>query len=191
MPNASRADTPLVVCPYTKLDGRTRVALTGRAARLAFVHVGGSPSAYADLLVELWARGEAFVLVEHDIEIHDGVLPELAACPEPWCLFPYARLLPGPKVRWDGRGWGPGVALLSNNLGCTRWSAELMAALPDLMTEVRNTARPGLPAGHWSRLDDVSAQLLSLAGYEPHVHHPEVLHHHWLDRWNCCACGCG
>ena len=134
-------------------------------------------------------RGEPFVLVEHDVEVHARVLPELEECTEPWCTFPFARLLPGPHSTWDGEGWGPGIALLERSLGCVRFSVKLMAAEPDLMVELGEMSIGGTAPGHWKRLDDGIAQLLDNRRYGVHVHHPEVKHHHWLERWEACSCG--
>jgi hypothetical protein len=177
-----------VVCPYTTLHPLTRASFRF-SQRTVCTHLGSDDRSYWEFLSRLWAKGESVVLVEHDIEVHSGVVPGFESCPEPWCVHPFSRLLPGPHSTWDGDGWSAGIALLTKSLGCVRWSAELMAAEPDLMEEVGEYAFPGLPAGHWRRLDDGIAQILEAHKYSVHVHSPEVRHHHFLERWDCCACG--
>ena len=179
-----------VICPYTNLHPLTRDSLR-LAPRAVCTRLGNGDRSYWEFLSRLWAKGESVVLVEHDIEVHSGVVPGFESCPEPWCSHPFSRLLPGPHSTWDGEGWSAGIALLTKSLGCVRWSAELMAAEPDLMTVVGQMAFPGLPPGHWRRLDDAIAQVLEARKYSVHVHVPEVKHHHHLiDRgWDVCSCG--
>lgn len=174
------------ICPYTRIHPRVRESL--RSERLVFVHLGTDDS-YWGLLSRLWARAEPFILVEHDIEVHPRALPELEACSEPWCLFPFSRLLPGPHSSWDGEGWSAGIPLLDKSLGCVRWSVELMTGEPDVMEVVGTMSCGGSPPKHWCRLDDAIAQVLERRGYHPHIHHPEVTHHHFLERWDRCSCG--
>ena len=129
--------------------------------------MGGSPYAYAELLARLWAEGDGFVVVEHDIEIHGDVLPGFAACGEPWCVFPY----PGP-------GDHAGNRLLDHALGCTRFGASLLKAEPGV---------PPGPGSHWGSLDARLYHVLVGRGYRPHVHLPPVVHHH--ERDGRCDCG--
>jgi hypothetical protein len=179
----------VVVCPYTTLHPLTRSSLTGLSSRTVFTRLGSDDRSYWEFLSRLWAKGEAVVLVEHDVEIHPHVLVEAESCDCDWATWPFARLLPGPHSTWDGTEWSAGIPLLTKSLGCVRWSAELMAAEPDLMEEVGEMSCGGVPAGHWKRLDDAIAQILEARGYSVHVHSPEVRHHHFLERWNVCACG--
>jgi hypothetical protein len=178
----------LIVVPYTRLHARTRAALSGTDAVYWRLDRNDDRS-YWKLLASLW--GGELVIVEHDVEIHQGVLPGFASCPEPWCTFPFARLLRGPHSSWTGSEWGPGIALLEKSLGCTRFSAELARSEPDLMEELGELSLGGQPPGHWKRLDDGIAHLLERRGYKVHVHHPEVIHHHWLGEqgWDACTCG--
>jgi hypothetical protein len=180
-----------VLVPYTRLHPRTGAALE-RYRDTTYVQLDPDDDRhYWAVLAEWWDRGEAFVIVEHDIEIHGGVLGEFEACPEPWCTFPYARLLCGPHSSWSVEAWGPGIPLLDKSLGCTRFSAELVRAEWDLLDRLGEWSIGGSPPGHWKRLDDGSAVLLHERGYQVHVHHPEVTHHHWLgpQGWNACTCG--
>jgi hypothetical protein len=153
-----------VVCPYTSLHPLAEQALADYAPLADCLELHEADD-YYKLLCELWAAGEAFLVVEHDIEIHEGVLPALETCPEPWCLYGYGG--PTPEHLFIG------------SLGCTRFSAALLTAVPALMT--------ALPVRHWQRLDCEILPALRTAGFEPHVHEPPVLHHHVYN--DCCACG--
>lgn len=130
---------------------------------------------YWQLLGRLWAEpgyGD-LVVIEHDVEIHNLVLPEFADCREPWCTFPYQG--PGPTVP---------EGLLLTSLGCVRFTAELREAVPDAVVRYRPD---GAPEGDWRRLDVRICHELQMAGVEVHVHEPPVRHHHvYAGR---CACG--
>jgi hypothetical protein len=114
------------------------------------------PAAYHRLLAKLWSEGIGFLNIEHDVAIHSEVIPQLEACPEPWCLFPYSG----------------GTALLYEGLGCVRFSTKLLRALPDVVATLDCTM--------WWQLDYNLAGRLRAAGYAPHVHEPPVGHFH---RW--------
>lgn len=172
-----------VVAPYTVvgapgiergLHPLCEAALARYAPQAELFDLGNSPTAYHALLSELWAAGGSFLVVEHDIEIGAHVVPEAEACPEPWCAWPYV-------VGSSREGF------IESSLGCTRFSAEILTAVPDLMSM--------LPVRDWRRLDCEMSPRLRAAGFEPHVHAPPVLHHHTYPRlpeegggvW--CACG--
>ena len=178
-----------VVAPFVRFHPKATRALDSYASGAERVPVGGSDSAYFELLSGLWRAREAFLLIEHDVEIRAGLVEEAANCPEPWCIWPYQRLLPGPHSSWVDGAYGPGVALLERSLGCTRFSRALLVREPDLMESVPKVPIAWESRGHWRRLDDAIGHLLGLRGYSPHVHHPEVRHHHWLARWERCSCG--
>lgn len=165
-----------VVCAYTKIHPRTEAALLRHAPQAERVSVAESDTAYCALLTRLWEQGKTFLLVEHDIAIHAKVIPITRRCAEPWCAWPYL-----------GAGfWDEGDALLYNSLGCTKFSAELMAAEPDLMA-VAGAMDGGLFAGDWRRMDvSILATLIS-RGYQPHTHLPVVTHHHFYPIHGC-AC---
>ena len=157
------------VCPYTQLQPLAERALARFAPDADCVYLGvTSLTAYHGWLCEMWAAGEGFLLVEHDTEIHATVLPELTACPEPWCLFPY-----------NGPGAPESDRLLQGALGCTRFSTALLQAQPGFMASI--------PTRNWQRMDCEILPRLRTLGYEPHIHMPPVLHHHIYD--GLCACG--
>lgn len=151
-----------LVCPYTYLHPLAEDAL--EPYEVEFVDMGYQHDSYYKLLCSLWADKQSFLIVEHDIEIHPAVVPELEACPEPWCLYPYR----GPDDVW-----------LDSSLGCTRFSAELLESLPQFMID--------LPVRDWRRLDCEITPRLHWAGHHQHIHSPLVSHHHV--RNDVCDCG--
>lgn len=122
----------------------------------------------------MWEDGESFLNIEHDIEVHSEVFAQLLgcercgmpACEEPWCVFPFP---------------GAGGGLLFRSLGCTRFGAEMMKAVPDLFST--------LPVRDWRRLDTEIAYTLEQKGFHPHFHWPPVPHHHYRPERNQCDCG--
>lgn len=136
-------------------------ALRGLSVRR--VNLAGDPYAYGRLLGELWATGEEFCVVEGDIAPQPATLAGLAGCPREWCPCPYP---------------GPGGVTLTRSLGCTRFSAGLLAAHPTLVADALGVDdSTDTPPGHWARLDVRVAGLLTAAGVNPHPH-PAVAHHH-------------
>jgi hypothetical protein len=108
-----------VVVPFTVLAPETDAALTRHAPDAERVDVSEDDYAYWRLLSDLWAAGEPFTVIEHDIVIHRGVLPAFDACPAPLCAFRYSMPIFGPIV----------------GLGCTKFGAEVIEAVPDLWAE--------------------------------------------------------
>jgi hypothetical protein len=168
-----------VVCPYTEFHPLAEAVLKRHAPQAEYFYVGQTDQSYFNLLAEVWAAGCGFLLVEHDIEIRAGVVREARACPEPWCTWPYS-----------GPGWSDpaGDALWYESLGCVRFSTQLLAAEPDLMSVAYAiTDRQGRPAGDWRALDVSIAPTLKDRGYRAHHHRP-VLHHHFYPPEGC-SCG--
>ncbi len=152
----------MIVLPYTRLHPAT--------ARLANRHAPGhvrvrldpaDPHAYWALLAEAWREPGDLLIVEQDIGIHAGVVPGLLACREPWCGHPYPI--------------GEQVLVC---LGCTRFSAALKAAEPDLLEAVGADDSGGMPARDWRYLDVKILTALRGRGYEQHRHDPPVRHYH-------------
>lgn len=171
-----------VVVPHTEMHPLTDRALHRWAPSAERIDVSTSETAYWELLAGLWAAGEPFAVIEHDIEIHEHVIPSFVDCPQPWCVFPYVW-------RW---GFTPSPALsdveglLTQALGCTRFGAACLKAHPDLLDHMgrRETTR-----SDWAHLDILLACQLRARGYTPHAHLPEVRHHAWPDGYPRCACG--
>lgn len=165
-----------VICPFVVPEPAKRglhpfceAALARYAPEAEMVDLGSRHDAYYALLREVWADGKAFLLVEHDIELHEAVIPELGACQEPWCLYAY------------NIGWPP--APVRSALGCVRFSARLLAEFPDAIA--------GLPVRGWQQLDCSLYPRLREAGFRPHEHEPLVAHHHRYAAPGGERCACG
>lgn len=159
-----------VLCCYTDLRPGTRAALAVHAPAAELVDVSGDPFAYSAQLTSRWDGTAALVVVEHDIVIHDAVMPAFAACPEPWCLYPY---------------WlRPGGPWLAHGLGCARFTAAVQRLVPaaELLAprsagcEVCAWAGSPVRPGCWRHVDACVAWALDAAGVRPHVHQPGVGH---------------
>jgi hypothetical protein len=119
-------------------------------------------AAYWKLLAAAWLEPGDLIVIEHDIGIHAGVVPGFTECREPWCGVAY------PLDR--------GVMLAC--LGCTRFTADLKAAEPDLLEVAGRVTGDGLPAKDWRRLDVRLGDELRRRGYSLHQHEPAVRHYH-------------
>ena len=155
-----------VVCPYTQLRPETRAALEGTGA--TFVDVSGD-DAYYWLLQAFWHRQEGVIVVEQDIVPPPGAIDELRDCPELWCARPY-------QVGINIDCW----------LGLTKFSPEIMAAVPDAFNRMERTT--------YDSLDGQLLPYLWQRGYHVHKHWPAVDHLHdcgdpQIVLASCCACG--
>ena len=157
-----------IVFPCTEIAHPLALsALHRHAPQAEIVDLGGEHDAYYRLLRSLWEAGESFLIVEHDIEIHAGVIPGMLACAGDWCVFGYY-------------GAGTPPEPLEHSLGCTRFAAPLLARQPGLMAS--------LPVRDWRRLDCEMFPALLTAGERRCVHQPMVDHHHVYPGM---ACSCG
>lgn len=150
-----------VLCAWTQLRPETRAALDEHARdhEVIYEDCRGREEAYFEAIERLWNAGASFVTVEHDIVIHDQVFQGFQECQEPWC----------------GHAYDLAVGLRPA-LGCTRFRAELLAAMPDAMAETKLEATSGVPPMAWYRIDVRLEQILQKAGYRQHVHEPPVVH---------------
>lgn len=150
----------LVTCPHAgPIAPETVAALDASGFPWQAADVSGAPTSYTRLLECLWAAGEPFAVVEHDIVPHPGALAELEACDRPWCAFGYPYL--------GGTHAG---------LGCARFSAALLAAVPNAVERTWAESTNVHPPGFWCQLDDRLSRSLRRAGYASHVHGPPVTH---------------
>lgn len=159
-PPAPRGTGPTAVyVPYTKVLPQV---VKGAPPFAVWVDVSSDPEAYWGLLLDLWDRQEDFVILEHDVVFQRGILGKFSVCPDPWCLHPYSPACPcgNPRCRETEQ----------NNLGCTRFRAELMVAVPDAVNSIPIELR------HFSRLCDGLAANLREAEFDHHFHEPGVSH---------------
>jgi hypothetical protein len=153
-------DKARVICPHTdKLSPEVFWALQASGNDFEMVDVGGSDSAYYELVSGLWRAQRSFTLVEHDIVVSWGTLASFNNCGHEWCASKYTYL--------RGNYWG---------LGCTRFRAPLLKRYPDLMDEVGEYDAPNHGKRHWCSLDQaLTTSLKSRKVDWPHVH-GEVRH---------------
>ena len=113
---------------------------------------------YSLFIADVWAYGEGFVIVEHDIAPWVGAIAQLTSCLEDWCMFRYAK-----------------SGGLSRGLGCTKFSTRLVREYPDLPDAWRGTSWPmidgtvGSPVAAVLRAEDPERVL-------PCYHTPSVAH---------------
>lgn len=147
-----------VICPHVgEPHPDTRNAL-GTGGCVSYIDLSADPEyGYAKLLRELWAAGEDFAVVEHDVVPTQDVLDEFHGCWHLYCAAPY-----------------PWTTTVGPALGCTRFSAALLEEYPDAMEiAARLPSDYGHP-GHYRQLDVRLMQtvLRDLYGLQPHCHAP-------------------
>lgn len=133
-----------IIVPYTRLY-RENVAALPEAR---FVEIKGDDG-YRLLLRDLWAAGEPFVLVEHDVAPTARQIQSLNTCDRAWCHYGY--------VAGD---WAP-------KFGCVRFSSQLIQATQGVWND---------PSWPWGQLDARFMDAAVSAGFLPHWHSPHVLH---------------
>jgi hypothetical protein len=161
-----------VYVPYTRIHPKTRAALDAHGGRWTPVDVSASHTAYFDALSRLWKVGdEDLIIVEHDVEITDQVVPSFQTCRRPWCTYSYAC-------------GADGLSVTDIGLGCVRFTRELRAAIPDLMDQVGRT--PVLYPHDWRCIDGPLSSVLGTAGIVHHCHGQVTHHHHY--SFQGCTC---
>lgn len=158
--------------PFTERHPQTEA---GAPSSAEWVDVSADDDAYWRVLCEWWARGETFMVVEHDVICRPDVIDQFLDCDEPWCAFPYD----------DMCHWGC-MEAWANTLGCTRFRSELIAAAPDALSSIPLEQRD------WHNLCDSIAgnkiggvdtlplrpHSVRAAGFSHHWHFPAIYHHH-------------
>lgn len=164
-----------MVVPFTV---RHPEVVAAAPSHTEWVDVSSDPFAYWRLMCDLWADGEAFLVVEHDVVCRPDVLVSFDECDCDWGVFPYT-----PICHWECQeAW-------ANMLGCTRFSAAIIAAVPDAVSSIPPEQRD------WHNLCDgiagdkvggMPAPLrpgsLRAANFSHHWHFPPVRHRSWEGR---------
>lgn len=169
-----------ILVPHVSLHPDARDALGQYAPGALRWKLGPHRTAYHWAWADHWdtcrRMGQALMIVEQDIVIHEGVVPGFLSCPESWCVYPYP---------------GPGGRPLTRSLGCVRWSHGLLLDQPDLPEAVgRIDDGDGIGPRDWRRLDVRIAMELERRGYTAHQHTPPVAHrHHYEPENQPCLCG--
>lgn len=143
------------------LDAYARYAPGGTTAVITPMDISG----YHEMVAVNWDYGYDLLVVEQDIVLHDQVFPQLEACGQDWCVFPYRH----PD---NGNGF------LTQALGCTRFSARFQAVVSladiDAVYGYCNICK-GQP-GCWVHLEGRISDAGLAAGFTRHVHWPSVGH---------------
>jgi hypothetical protein len=116
-----------IIVPFTKVHPDTRAALKPYGSRVEYVDVRAD-GAYWSLFRDLWAAGEDFILVEHDIVPHVGTIEHFDRCPSSWCSCPYHWKWK-PQYNWLA---DRSSKVIDNSLGCVRFRSEFLKQCPDL-----------------------------------------------------------
>lgn len=153
-----------IACFYTHLHPACKAALPPDTE---LVDTSGSDDAYWLELGKRWDGSSDLLVIEHDIEIHSSVVPQLMLCESDWCLFGYEY----------GPSW-PGEHLIDGALGCTRFSARLQCQFPLPFIAASVSANDDLPpVPFWHNCDLYIRRALNRAGVPQCQHRPLVTHH--------------
>jgi len=153
-----------IVCFYTDLHLACKKSLPPDAE---LVWTGDGDDHYWREISKRWGGFDDLLIIEHDMEIHDRVVPQLLECASPWCVFPYEY---GP--RW------PDAPLITQALGCTRFSSELQREFTTEFIAADVSAADGLPpVPFWHNCDLYIRRALTRAGLKECQHRPPVTHH--------------
>ena len=147
----------IVVVPFTYRHPLTVAAAPPEAE---WRNVSASPWSYWEVLCEVWARGESFVTLEHDVLWSEAVRAGLD-CWCSWAVHPY-----------EGFCHIECMTAWRASLGCTRFTRDLVRAVPDAVSNLEPRKRD------WHNLCDGIAENLHTAGFSGHWHFPAVEHHH-------------
>jgi hypothetical protein len=148
----------MIYCFHTALHPKAEESFDSFAPDIRYINTSAGPTLYAEIFNHLWKTTEGnLITLEHDIEIHAGVVESFEECPEPWCIYSYE----GP----------PRLGYLSRALGCTKFSEALRR---EVALDVGNR--------HWTQLDSTVALILALHGYRRAHLHGVVKHHHYYPQ---------
>ena len=158
----------IVLCVPMKLWDSTRVALRLHAPgaiikKLRTDDIEEPWNTYS----EYWRSAEDdLLIVEQDIVIHEDVIPQFEACPEPWCLFPFPHY-----SQPDGE-------LMTTGIGCNRFRREFLeqVTVEDVEAQGGNCIRCEGNPKCWAHLDGRTREAGEAKGFKIHVHYPPVGH---------------
>ena len=149
-----------VVVPWAKEFPEVRAALEADGIEAEYFYVGGSPTAYHELFLELWHSGQGWINVEQDIIPYPGAIADLEQCSCKW----------GGKPYWLGSVFGA-------YLGLTKFSDELVRDNPGVMDALDTLRDDGTPRRYFGRLDSRLGQVLNdQVGIAIETHWPAVVH---------------
>jgi len=132
----------MVYVPWTRLYPECREALAPSSP--VYTDVSGDDHAYWRMVRDLWAAGEPFTIVEHDVLVEPDTIRELDDCPDEWCAFAIASVDVGTGMSW--------VA----TFGCVRFRPSGAWPLADPVA--------------WTWLDMETEAALFALGWQKHLH---------------------
>jgi hypothetical protein len=129
-----------------------------------FVGTAADDFAYWDEIAARWGRGEDLMIVEHDVEVHDQVLPQFRECSGVWCSFPYEILAAG---HW-----------LESGTGCVRFTAAVqdLVSAAEIAAVSASCGRCQGQPGCWAHIDVRIALAMAAHDVQVHAHAPPVSH---------------
>ena len=160
--------------PFTEINQQV---VDSAPADAIWVDVSAHKDAYWEALRDIWDRGETFAIIEHDVICPPGIAELFDACECWWATHSYLQIC-HEECR---EAW-------ANQLGCTRFRAELIAACPDALSSIPEGRR------NWHNLcDEIAGNKiggvdqptlrpgsLRAANFSHHWHEPHVSHHPWF-----------
>lgn len=156
----------IVLCCPVNLWAETRESLAEHApgALIIPIPAGDITRPWRDYAAR-WGTDD-LLIVEQDVILHADVIPQLEACPEPWCLFP---------ARHPAQGGG----FMLDGIMCNRFRREFMEAVPVAAVEAQYGSCSrchGENPQCWAHLDGRTREAGEAAGFKIHVHWPSVGH---------------
>ena|ERR1700752_20103 len=146
-----------VVIPHTAVHP---VTLEAAPEHAEWIDVSVDGEAYWRAMCEWWADGETFIVLEHDVICRPDVLQGFESCDCAWAAHKYDDMCcPECSEAW------------ANTLGATRFTADLIAAVPGAASSIPPNLR------HWTNMCDGLGNNLRAAGFTHHWH-GEIEHHH-------------
>ena len=157
--------TTVLCCPVTLWDA-TRESLRKYApdAVIVPVPVGDISRAWQEHVIR-WGQDDLLV-IDQDVILHEDVIPQFEACPEPWCLFPY---------RHDAQGGD----FMDTGVGCNRFRREFQEKVPTAAIEAIPgccSRCQGVNRKCFAHIDGRTREAGEAAGFRLHVHWPSVGH---------------
>lgn len=153
-----------IIYPYA--GERHPLTIAGAPPEAEWFDVSSDPHAYHRLMVDVWADAIAtnrgVVVIEHDIVCRPDIIQTFATDPDPWLMFPYRSICCFPCME----SW-------ANSMGCTRYGADMIAAVPDAVSSITKPEHL-----NWANLCDGIGGNLRDAGYSHSWRYASVVHHH-------------